>query len=62
MYSTKSQTTKMVCKQIGFRFDIKFVETMRRGDKIYVRGTCGKPHEFDALEAACQQYGYIFRG
>ena len=62
MYSTKSETTKQVCEQIGFTFDINFVATMKRGGKIYVKGTCGKPEEFSALREACEKNGYIYAG
>lgn len=62
MYSTISKTTKIVCETIGFDFSIQFVSTMQRGNKIYVKGTCGKPSEFLALKKACLEHGYIYTG
>jgi len=62
MYSTTSKLTEKVCNKIGFIFDIQFVETMQRNNKIYVRGTCGKASEFNALRLACRNNGYIYKG
>ena len=62
MYSTTSKTTEEVCKKTGFIFNMHFVETMQRGNKIYVRGTAGKKEEFRALKTACEQMGYIYKG
>lgn len=61
MYSTTSETTRAVCEKLGFHFSSRFVATMRRGGKIYVRGTCGKPIEFSALKRACEANGLIYR-
>lgn len=62
MYSTTSNLTKEVCNNIGFIFDIHFVQTMRRKGKIYVKGTCGKQHEFLLLKSLCNKFGYIYKG
>lgn len=62
MYSTTSETTKTVCKTIGFDPEAHFVETMKRGKKIFVRGTAGKRDEFIALKTACERHGYIYAG
>lgn len=62
MYSATSETTRDVCTQIGFLASVGFVETMKMNGKIYVRGTCGKPHEFRALQDACERYGFIYKG
>lgn len=61
MYSATSKTTAEVCKKLGFWFEVHFTETMKRGSKIYVRGTVGKDHEFRALEEACKKAGYIYK-
>lgn len=61
-YSTTSETTKQVCEKIGFDFDIEFVSTMKRGEKIFVKGTCGKQHEFQLLKKACGQFGFCYKG
>jgi hypothetical protein len=61
-YSTDSETTKEFCKSHGFLFSINFVATMKRGDKVYVTGTAGKPYEWKALEAACDGETYIYKG
>ena len=60
-YSTTSPLTRTVCQKIGFIFDIHFVKTAQHGEKIYVAGTVGKPHEFEALHRACAEHGYIYR-
>jgi hypothetical protein len=62
MYSTTSILTKNVCKNLGFIFEIQFVQTMSRNGKVYVKGTCGKPDEFRALRMACKDNGYIYKG
>jgi hypothetical protein len=62
MYSTESDTTKDVCKKIGFLFDVYFVETMKRNNKVYVRGTAGKRGEFQALKNAVIKAGMIYTG
>jgi hypothetical protein len=56
MYSTNTSTTKQVCAIIGADFSVKFIETMKRGDKIYVRGTLGKPEEYNWLWQKCLQH------
>jgi hypothetical protein len=62
MYSSKSKTTQEFCQKAGFIQSVNFVETRRVGDRVYVRGTCGKQHEFRALRAACASLGapYIY--
>jgi hypothetical protein len=62
MYSTTSQTTKAVCEKIKFDYTIKFVATVQRKGKIYVKGTCGKQNEFALLKKACEEIGYIYTG
>jgi hypothetical protein len=62
MYSVKSKTTKEVCERLGFISDIHFVKTMKRNNKIYVSGTCGKEHEFLELKKAAKEAGYIYSG
>ena len=61
MYSTNSETTKEVCKKIGFDFNINFVKTLKRNGKIFVKGTAGKPHEFALLRRACKKHNYIYK-
>ena len=61
MYSTKTKLTKEVCEKMGFIFDIGFVKTMKRTDKIYVSFTIGKPHEIASLKKACNDHGYIWK-
>jgi len=60
-YSYDSETTREVCKKIGITFDIHFVTTIRRKDKIYVSFTCGKPDEIKLLKRLCLLHGYIFK-
>jgi len=62
MYSTESKTAQEVCSKIGFSFECKFVSVLSRNGKIYVKGTCGKSHEFTALKRACEQAGFIYKG
>ena len=62
MYSSTSDLTKEVCINIGFIFDVHFIQTMRRNGKIYVKGTCGKPAEFSLLKSLCNKFGYIYKG
>jgi hypothetical protein len=62
MYSTTSDLAREVCGNIGAIFDIQFVEVMRRGNKVYVRGTCGKPDEFRWLKNQCREHGYHYTG
>ena len=62
MYSTTNETAKAVCNKIGFIFPIRFVAAMQRSGKIYVKGTCGKLHEFSQLKKACKENGYIYTG
>ena len=62
MYSTTNDTTKDVCEKTGFIFSVQFVETMKRGNNIYVRGTAGKRDEFLALKQSCNKHGYIYAG
>jgi hypothetical protein len=49
MYSVNSETTKVVCRHIGWIFDIHPIKTMRRGSIIYVTGTLLKPDEWRKL-------------
>ena len=62
MYSTKSETTRLFCEEKGFMFHINFVKTMKRGDKVYVSATLGKPNEWQALRNACDGEKYIYKG
>lgn len=62
MYSTTSNVAREVCELLGFDFDVAFVSVMRRGGKTYVRGTCGKPHEFRMLAERVERAGYIYTG
>lgn len=62
MYSTTSTTALEICKAIGAKPDIHFVEAMRRGGRIYVRPTAAKPDEARWLRARCQEHGYIYAG
>ena len=61
-YSSTSNLTKSVCEELDFTFSINFVETLKRGKKIFVRGTCGKENEFRALKKACSEAGYTYKG
>lgn len=61
-YSTTSDTAREVCDATGTNFEIGFVEAFRRGDKTYVRGTCGKPEEFRWLRRKCEELGYTYTG
>lgn len=54
-YTAHSERTKRFCKEIGFIFDIHFVATFKRKDKLFVRPTLGKPGEFDQLQRACER-------
>ena len=60
MYSSTSNLTRKICTELGFIFEINFVETMQRASRVYVRGTCGKPDEFRALKYAAENAGYIY--
>lgn len=62
LYSTSNELTKNVCEKIGFNFHIQFVESMTRNGKIYVRGTAGKPNEFQELKRQCKKFGYVYTG
>jgi len=61
-YSTTSNTTRAFCAEKYFSFAARFVETMERNGKIYVRYTLAKPHEIAALKAACDGDKYIYKG
>lgn len=61
MYSTKSATTKLFCEEKGFIYAARFVETLKRNGKTYIRGTAGKPDEFAALKKACDGSKYIYK-
>jgi hypothetical protein len=60
-YSTQSEAAREVCERIGFDFSICFVSAMRKGEKIYVRGTCGKLDEFALLRKRCTEQGFIYK-
>ncbi|MEY2669769.1 MAG: hypothetical protein RLZZ577_85 [Bacteroidota bacterium] len=62
MYSTKSKLTQAVCEKLGFKFESGFIQTMKRKDRIYVKGTLGKPEEFQALLRKVKANGYIYAG
>jgi hypothetical protein len=62
MYKTETTTTAEVCQVLGYNPKINFVATMKRGNKIYVKGTCGKPEEFRQLKYDCEKFGFIYKG
>lgn len=49
MYTSKSDTARLVCEHIGWRFDTSPIEAFRRGQVIYATGTLLKPDEWRAL-------------
>ena len=49
MYKTTGQDYNMVCEAIGWDKNIRAVEVMRRGQKIYCTGTLLKPQEWGLL-------------
>ena len=61
MYSSTSKATLEFCARAGFMQSINFVETRKTRGEIYVRGTCGKKHEFLTLQAACARLGAPYR-
>ena len=62
MYNAKSQLTKRICEELGFKYEVEFVETMVRKGKVYVRGTAGKPNEFQSLKTKSASAGYYYVG
>jgi hypothetical protein len=64
-YSTTSDLTHEVCKKIGANFGIRFVETARRGDEIFVRATIGTREEVAWLRRQCMIFrhdGLVYAG
>ena len=56
-YSCNSKEAKEFCEKAGFDLNVHFVKTRRKGDKILVSGTLGKPNEWRALAAAVEKLG-----
>jgi hypothetical protein len=48
-YRTDTADYAAVCQRIGWRAEMRAVETMRRGSTVYVRGTLLKPNELSEL-------------
>lgn len=61
-YSSTSKLTEQICNKIGWIFSIQAVETMKRKDKIFVRGTLLKPHEARQLHKHCIDNVWIYKG
>ena len=61
-YSTDSPFARTVARELGFNPDVRFVMVGRRRRKIFVRGTAGKPEEFQALRVAARRSGYSYKG
>jgi len=61
-YSTDSQFARNVARELGFNPDVRFVMVGRRKGKVFVRGTAGKPEEFQALRVAARKAGYGYKG
>jgi hypothetical protein len=60
-WSTKNDLAQKVCEEISFIPSIEFVEAALGNDGlVYVRGTCGHPEHFSALEAACLERGFVY--
>ena len=57
-WSADSDVTAEFCKLACFSQAAHFVETVLYEGIILVRGTCGKDHEFKALEAECKRLAY----
>ena len=56
-YSTTSDLTKRFCQASGFIFSVAFVTTLKRGSKIFISATLGKPEEWQSLRRKVAQMG-----
>ena len=49
LYQCRSKISEMVCRHLGWIYEINAIETFKRGSTVYVRGTALKPDEWLSL-------------
>ena len=61
-YSTTSELTNKICKEIGWQCGMKALETAKRKEQVHIKGTALKPDEAWKLESFCAKNGYKYHG
>ncbi len=59
-YSTESELTRRVCNALGIDFNLGFVQTLEKNNKIFVKGTVGTHRHFEQLKNKCEELGFIY--